>query len=217
MLVICTKRGSDYNYLFEPSVLGLLWLLNLHQTRSQENRSLRWLQLALPVAVFAFGVVVAGNAFVAATNWSNQSKARQSLTPRQRLTISEARPEWDQLRRSLIGMPAPVLVTDRCYNLPWIQSQPPHFVVAYTYSLDRKDGRSYEGGGLAGLIDAGYFKTIVTPVALSTNAHMTVAAIATRLQIDGQTLNNYELHHSDRHFEYYVIRSDKSEKQISSR
>jgi hypothetical protein len=201
-----TKYGADYNYFFEPSVLGLLWLLSLRQALAGESGSVRWLRMAFPIAAFAMLAVAAQNAFVAAANWRSRAVAQRALTPRQLQAAQIApkeRPEWDVLRRSLAAMPGPVLVVDRRYNLPWVQPHPPHFVVAYNYAADRESGRTFDHGGLAGLIRQRYFKTIVTPVTLSTNAHVTVAGIATRLGIDGQALDGYSLHHADRYFEYY--------------
>jgi hypothetical protein len=217
MLSAASKHGSNYNYLFEPSVLGFVWLLSLHQTPRLERGAVRWLRICLPIVLFAFGAAAAQNAFVAVADWRNRAKMEQALTLKQRGAVAEARPEWDQLRQSLASMPAPVLVTDRQYNLPWVQSRAPHFVVGYNYSADREGGRNYEGGGLAGLIHDGYFQTIITPVVVSTNAHMTVAAAASKLGIDGQALDRYELHHADRYFEYYVIRSSEGSGRLSVR
>ena len=65
---------------------------------------------------------------------------------------------------------------------------------------------------LAGLIAKGYFKTIVTRASSSANTlsvQSLITATSSQYQIDGQALDRYELHHADRHFAYYLLRSAK--------
>ncbi|MDI1249718.1 MAG: hypothetical protein PSV13_12710 [Lacunisphaera sp.] len=48
-------------------------------------------------------------------------------------------------------------------NLPWVNAGSPPLVVAFNYYLERADGRSFERGGLGGLINAGSFQTLLLP------------------------------------------------------
>lgn len=67
----------------------------------------------------------------------------------------------DLLKQHLRELPGPVFVTDRACNLPWIQTKPPHLVYSFMYTLDKRAGHQFEGGGIGGLIEAGYFETLV--------------------------------------------------------
>jgi hypothetical protein len=79
--------------------------------------------------------------------------------------------------------------------------------VAFTYPSDRRAGRVYQAGGLSNLLAQGYFKTIVTPVALGTNT--TMVTIEPGPKIDGAKIDHYLFHHLDRYFAYYQLRSDE--------
>lgn len=48
-------------------------------------------------------------------------------------------------------------------NLPWLNASSPPLVLAFNYGLERTDKRTLERGGLGGLIDAGYFQTLLLP------------------------------------------------------
>jgi hypothetical protein len=214
--VTSAKRGSNYNYLFEPSVLGFLWILRLYQLSASENRALNLLRLGLPIALLASACLAVRTSAVAFDDWRNKSKAEQNLTERQRRHATpELEPENVQLRRSLADLPAPVLVTERHLNLPWVQTRAPHFVTAYAYAWDRKGGRKYAEGGIGGLIAKGYFETIVTPLPLSTNLDLTVAQVASGPVIDGEPLTRYQLHHSDRRFAYYLKTNESTAPKAS--
>jgi hypothetical protein len=196
MLLASTKHGSYYNYFFAPAVLGLLWLLVLHQKPATEHRAPGWLRLGLPIAMFTFGVMGLRNISVVLARADGQ-----------RAALSMAQAQVAELQKSLVAMPAPVLVTDRRYNLPWIQSRAPHFVMAFTYAADRLSGRAYESGGLSNLIAQGYFKTIVTMAGPGMSRR--VASIEPGPKIDGAKIDRYLFHHSDSYFDYYQLRSDE--------
>ncbi len=63
----------------------------------------------------------------------------------------------EKLRR----LPGPVFASDRYADLPWVQPTSPHFVLAYTYYVDRAAGIPFEGDGWEGLARQGYFGTVV--------------------------------------------------------
>ena len=48
-------------------------------------------------------------------------------------------------------------------NLPWLSPQSPPLVLAFNYSSDRAAGRSFESGGVGGLIEQGFFQSLLLP------------------------------------------------------
>jgi len=49
------------------------------------------------------------------------------------------------------------------FNLPWLNAASPPFVVAFNYAADREAGRSFEGNGIGGLVNRGFFKSLLLP------------------------------------------------------
>jgi hypothetical protein len=209
MLMVSAKHGSDYNYFFAPSIFGLLWLVVLHQSSAAEGRFIKWLRMGLPVAIFAFCATAVPNVAALVNERRIIAKAEQMLTEQQRRALAETPSEVEELRKALLALPSPVLITERRFNLPWIQSRAPHFVVAYGYTADRLSGRPYQEGGLSNLIAQGYFKTIVTPVTWERIDHSTVAIVRAGPVIDGQKLDQYRLHHWETHFAYFQCSSNQ--------
>jgi hypothetical protein len=66
------------------------------------------------------------------------------------------------LAQKIHHLPSPVYVTDTYGDLPWIQPNPPYFVVADIYSIEEKIGEIDRSGDLEALMARGYFGTIVT-------------------------------------------------------
>jgi len=96
-----------------------------------------------------------------------------------------------ELAEKLPSFPGPVFVSDRTGNLPWIQTKPPYFVVAFTYEMDEKAGEWHEHGGWEGLLREGYFVTVVT---------------SPYNPIESSLLQNYALAYQDKQHAYYVRR-----------
>jgi hypothetical protein len=55
----------------------------------------------------------------------------------------------------------PLFISDQYLSLPWMVPAEQHFVVQTNYRWDKPGGIEMEGGGIGGLIDKGYFATIV--------------------------------------------------------
>ena len=51
-------------------------------------------------------------------------------------------------------------------NQPWLNPGSPPLVLAFNYPLDRRAGRPFEGGGVGGMITAGYFRALLLPAAV---------------------------------------------------
>ena len=80
--------------------------------------------------------------------------------------IVSVRPVHDQLVRvhNCLGpLPEPAFVANPYLALPWLTDVATPFVVHMNYSSDRAAGVEKEAGGIGGLIDNGYFKTLVLP------------------------------------------------------
>ena len=58
-------------------------------------------------------------------------------------------------------LPQPQFISDQYLSLPWMVPGQHHFVVQTNYRWDKPGGIKMEGGGIGGLIDKGYFATIV--------------------------------------------------------
>ncbi|MGJ3259844.1 MAG: glycosyltransferase family 39 protein [Rhodospirillales bacterium] len=66
-----------------------------------------------------------------------------------------------------IGTPkGPVYVADSYYALPWITPNAAQTILAFGYFADRARGVEYQHGGIGGLIDAGYFETLLLPASI---------------------------------------------------
>jgi len=61
------------------------------------------------------------------------------------------------------NLPDPVFIASPYLSLPWMVPAEQHFVVQTNYRWDKPGGVEMEGGGIGGLIDQGYFATIVIP------------------------------------------------------
>jgi len=214
------KQGADTNYFIPASVFGVLWGLSLFSA-GRENVSTPW---GIPsicrgaiLAAFCLGVVMGLGA-----------PARKAATEIARLLTSGGDTgneissalgqEIARLKEHLDELPGPVFVTDRACNLPWIQRKAPHFVYSFMYAVDRKAGCTFESGGIGGLIEQGYFETIValergcgceTPglppsrCAHVSMGHLPLVKDGPIPSIDGGRMRHYQLAFRDGMFAYY--------------
>jgi hypothetical protein len=73
--------------------------------------------------------------------------------------ISEMSRRWQAWR----GEAEPRFSSDMRLNLPWLNPASPPFVLAFNYPIERARGRIFEAGGLGGLIEQGYFASLLLP------------------------------------------------------
>lgn len=66
-------------------------------------------------------------------------------------------------RPCVADLPAPMFALDNYLSLPWMHAGGPHFIMAYQYRVERINGQAFEGGGIGGLIQQKYFRSIVYP------------------------------------------------------
>lgn len=65
--------------------------------------------------------------------------------------------------------PIPRYSEDQLLNLPWLQPGAPTYLTAFEYSNDRKRGRPFSGDGIGGLIQRGYFASLLLPADVTTS------------------------------------------------
>lgn len=177
-LVSTPKNGSGINYFMTTSVMaGLCLLVSLRQFGWPAWQA-RWC---------AFGFLV--SAVILTLHLTLMST---NIFKRYDILV-ENNNRFVELRGHVQQMPSPVFVEDIAANLPWILPAAPYFIVAYTYELDRAAGRRYEEGGIAGLVERGFFKSIILR---KTNK---------RLELDGQPLCGYKEVHVDSRYRYFLL------------
>lgn len=77
------------------------------------------------------------------------------------ISLSAQHAQHAQLKSCIEQLPKPVFVKYTFGNLPWINASPIHFVLAYNYWADRAHGVPFEHNGVGGLIDQGYFASLI--------------------------------------------------------
>jgi len=218
------KQGAGTNYFIPASVFAILWGLNLFTVSSEKPSApsvipaiSRWAILA----AFCFAVVVGlGAPAREAGREITRLFGRGEISGNE--MVSTAGQEVARLKQHLEELPGPVFVTDRACNLPWIQRKAPHFVYSFMYAADRKAGYAFESGGIGGLIEKGYFETIVvlprgcaceTPgLPPSHCVHLTMGHLPlvnddAVPSLDGARLHHYQLAFRDGAFTYYRKKS----------
>jgi hypothetical protein len=60
-------------------------------------------------------------------------------------------------------MPEPRFSSDLRLNVPWLNPNSPPFVLGFNYGFERKLGMNFEAGGIGGLIQKGYFESLMLP------------------------------------------------------
>lgn len=143
------KLGAAENYYFLLSFFMALLVLGALTAAAQSGTwptpmahalSLGWLLHIVAVAMVLMGV-----AGVLSPRYMHDSLAG--------------------LRNCLMAknLAMPVFIAHPYLSLPWMIPAEQHFVVQTNYRWDRQRGIKMEGGGIGGLIDQGYFATIVVP------------------------------------------------------
>lgn len=66
-------------------------------------------------------------------------------------------------RSCVADLPAPFYATDSYLVLPWMHPAGPHIVPAYYYADDRQRNRSFENGGIGGMIAASTMASVAVP------------------------------------------------------
>lgn len=140
------KEGASDNYFFTPFVV-LLFLL-----------------------VYALAHGSATNAFQQATLWffvpaCLLNVGEGGLIMAEKFGQINRRPsakQYETAKRLMDTLPKPILFEkDNIANLPWINRSPQNFILATTYYYKDAYGDKFEHGGVEGLMQSGYFNTVV--------------------------------------------------------
>jgi hypothetical protein len=143
------KVGGAENYFFTPSlVLALLFYK-------------AWSMAGIRDLISDTGIRLVGLALIG--GWLLTGAATASVISGINGVISQ-RPMHEramQMAPCLRELPAPVFINDMFLALPWISSSDQHFLLSFYYHSDRAAGRSFEADGVGGLINQGYFNSLV--------------------------------------------------------
>ena len=217
-----SKQGADINYFIPTSIFGTLWGLCLFHAKKESTLEANKLSAIVRWAIMAmFGLGILGG--LAPQIRKATTQVAGLFATRDKSPGNQSAPAVsDQialLKRHLKELPAPVFVADRACNLPWIQTKAPHFVYSFTYLLDRKAGVNFEQGGIGGLIEQGYFETVVVaerncacessafeqgPCSHITMNHLPVVKDGNVPSLDGGQMRHYRLAFRDGWFTYYL-------------
>lgn len=159
LLPASSKVGSAENYHF----IALLFLTLL----CAQAISLR----TIPSRWFSYGAAFAGLLYVAAIGSVVIQNRTDSLTVQHQ--------SMTELHRCIAQLPQPLFVVNHYAALPWMNPSPHTFVLAYNYWTDRQKGIPFEHDGIGGLIQHGYFKSLILPLPITT-------------EFDGASLKDYE-------------------------
>lgn len=159
LLPASSKVGSAENYHF----IALFFLTLLAASAiSLLTTPSRWLSYG---AAFAglFYVAIIGSVVL-------QNRVHQ---------LSEQHQSMTELQHCIKQLPQPLFVVNHYGALPWMNPSPQTFVLAYNYWTDRKNGIHFEHNGIGGLIEHGYFNSLILPLPITT-------------EYDGASLKDYE-------------------------
>ena len=72
--------------------------------------------------------------------------------------------DWfTEVKFCLKEMPKPVYINDLYASMPWINPSKMPIAPSWNYEVERRKGVPFEHGGIGGLIDTGYFASLLLP------------------------------------------------------
>ncbi|KIL97809.1 hypothetical protein CCC_00870 [Paramagnetospirillum magnetotacticum MS-1] len=159
------KVGAAENYFF-PLVFFLA-LLGARGVAELDRR--HWPRLPSLVLAAAWGAeMVACALVIGGVTGSNG--------------VSHLDRRYGEQRPCVAQLPSPMYAFDPYLALPWMHADGPYFVLAYQYAMERAAGRSFERGGIGGLVGEGYFASVVLPTGMP--AEIDGTPLAERYRLD---------------------------------
>lgn len=79
------------------------------------------------------------------------------------LSIQSDHDRLSAIKACLQPMPTPVYNQDMYASLPWMNPSEPPIILSWNYRLERKMGLPFERGGVGGLVESGYFVSLLIP------------------------------------------------------
>lgn len=138
------QEGSAENYYFTPSVFAALAGFRLMSLLGSR-----------PFPIWAQGLQAGG--------WAGLGLAMLLVLSGQAGALS-VRPQHDIFtaqRQCLEPLTPPYYVKDDYLSLPWMAKGNPPIALSYSYYDERRVGNAFQHGGLGGLIEQGFFTTLV--------------------------------------------------------
>ena len=83
------------------------------------------------------------------------------LSGKARISLRDQHNTLMTYKSCMEDLPQPIFVVNRYAALPWLKPGSPHFIFAYNYESDRRAGIKFEGNGIGGLIEKGYFGALL--------------------------------------------------------
>lgn len=159
--VAAAKDGAGAHYFIPASIFAVAWAFSLIPREKSLPKTPQPFVSYAVLAVFALGAVKGlwphGVDVLRVAARAVAIQAVQAREPQ----VATVQQITAQLRKNLEQLPGPIFVNERACNLPWVQPKAPHVVYSFTYILDKSAGDRFEAGGIGGLIEQGYFETIV--------------------------------------------------------
>lgn len=150
-LLISTKVGSADNYYFVLSYfIALTALKGYALVRAQ-------------VGDVESRVPVRGIVSISMLGWAANivAVAVVLLGVKGYMSVTSQHEFYSSITKCASKLPKPVFIDNSYLSLPWMNPAKHHFVVSYSYPMDRRDGLVFERGGIGGLIDEGYFASLL--------------------------------------------------------
>lgn len=142
--VTCMKRGASENYFVSPYVL-LIFILSytVHKIQAEKDRTMIYTVYALASVIYiGLGMMI--------------------ITGRQGVVkVDSMTKNFATLKQVIDKNEQPLYVENNYGNLPWINPAEHNFVLATTYYILLEEPERLEEGGVEGLMDKGYFNTII--------------------------------------------------------
>ncbi|MBF0153967.1 MAG: hypothetical protein HQL64_09540 [Magnetococcales bacterium] len=141
MIPASAKLGAADNYHFVALLYGALALVAALGCVGDRCRALSvGLLLGWFLALASVSLALAGGA---------------------RISLAEDGKENDLLKSCMADLQKPLYIPHLYATLPWMSGSIPVFQLAYHYWGDRARGRTFERGGVGGLIEEGYFGSLL--------------------------------------------------------
>ncbi len=134
------KGGAASNYYFAPLLMGSLLVC----AALASARSLLWPAMIAAALAATLAAPLTGRF------------GTLSLRP----SAAELAQRWQVLQAA----PEPRFSYDLRLMVPWLAPKSPPIVLAFNYDWDRRHGRTFEAGGIGGLLDQGYFAAALLPI-----------------------------------------------------
>lgn len=173
LLPASSKVGSADNYHF-IALLFLTFIVGGGLSILLKHQRI-WHEITLGLSGVVFLIAVS----VAALNGSMQALTAQHV---QHLA----------LQKCMACLPKPIFILNHYAALPWINPSSHSFVIAHNYWFDRAQGLPFEQGGIGGLIQQGYFKTLLLPHAILQAGNLDGASLS-EYQRTGQWCDEFQV------------------------